>query len=111
VKSATDQGTKLTRLNDLPPTKRAITHAGGPTELAKVLGVTPQAVSRWSAANQIPAKWVLPLEALIEGAVKRHELRPDLYPAPDLDVNGSVDPVWLKEHGYDFIAPIKKKKS
>ena len=100
----------MTRLKDLPPAQRAIKHAGGPSELAKVLGITPQAVSRWSKANQIPAKWVLALEALIEGEVKRYELRPDLYPTPDLDVDGSVDPAWLKEFGYDFIAPTQKKK-
>ncbi len=103
--------TKLTRLNDLPPTQRAIKHAGGPSELAKVLGISPQAISRWSKANQIPAKWVLALEALIEGEVKRYELRPDLYPAPDLDVDGSVHPAWLKEYGYEFVAPTKKKST
>ncbi len=101
----------MTRLNDLPPTKRAITHAGGPTELAKVLGVTPQAVSRWSAANQIPAKWVLPLEALIEGAVKRHELRPDLYPTPDLELNGHVSEEWLRKHGHDYLYSLTTKKT
>jgi DNA-binding transcriptional regulator YdaS (Cro superfamily) len=31
-------------------------------------------------AEQIPAKWIIPIEALIRGAVTREELRPDLYP-------------------------------
>jgi DNA-binding transcriptional regulator YdaS (Cro superfamily) len=67
-------------LEDQPATRRATTHAGGPTALARTLGITPQAVSRWLQAEQVPAKWVIPIEALIRGAVTREELRPDLYP-------------------------------
>jgi DNA-binding transcriptional regulator YdaS (Cro superfamily) len=67
-------------LEDLPATRRAVIHAGGATALARALGITPQAVSRWMHAEQIPAKWIIPIEALIRGAVTREELRPDLYP-------------------------------
>jgi DNA-binding transcriptional regulator YdaS (Cro superfamily) len=67
-------------LEDQPATRRAVTHAGGASALARALGITPQAVSRWIHAEQIPAKWVIPVETLIRSAVTREELRPDLYP-------------------------------
>lgn len=62
------------------PTRRAIGLAGGPSALAQLFGITPQAVSRWLKTETIPPKWVIPVEKLLKGAVTRSELRPDLYP-------------------------------
>ena len=52
---------------------------GGVPELARGLGVTPQAIYQWP---RVPAERVLGIERLASGEVTRHELRPDLYP-PD----------------------------
>jgi DNA-binding transcriptional regulator YdaS (Cro superfamily) len=52
--------------------------ASGPSGLAKAIGgLTPQAVSQW---RQVPATRVLDVERVT--GVPRHQLRPDIYPAP-----------------------------
>ena len=53
---------------------------GGNTGLARAMsgGITPQAVSQW---KQVPAERVLDVERAT--GVSRHDLRPDLYPAPE----------------------------
>lgn len=57
---------------------RAKNAAGGPSALAKKLGLKPQGVSQWT---QVPAKHALAVEELT--GVSRHDLRPDIYgPAP-----------------------------
>lgn len=53
--------------------------AGGQPSLAKLLGISEQAVSKWKR-NGVPAERVLEIERLTEKRVTRHELRPDLYP-------------------------------
>ncbi|HXI40265.1 MAG TPA: Cro/CI family transcriptional regulator [Bryobacteraceae bacterium] len=57
--------------------KRAIEAAGNSDKLASDLGITPQALSQW---ERVPHLRVLKVEQLT--GVPRHELRPDLYPAP-----------------------------
>ena len=57
--------------------KRAIKAAGGLAGLAKPLGITEQAVSQW---DEVPPLRVLAVEQA--SGVPRHELRPDIYPAP-----------------------------
>lgn len=48
---------------------------------AKAVGVTPQAVSEIvRLGKKVPAEWCLPIERATDGAVTRHQLRPDLYP-------------------------------
>jgi DNA-binding transcriptional regulator YdaS (Cro superfamily) len=49
-------------------------------ELAKQLGVTPQAVSQW---RRVPAERVIDVERLTE--IPRHTLRPDIYPPSDAE--------------------------
>jgi len=56
---------------------RAVKEAGGPTRLAEKVGVTRSAVSQW---RRVPAERVLDVERAT--GVSRHELRPDIYPAP-----------------------------
>lgn len=49
--------------------------------MAKVVGVTPQAVSEiLRQGKKVPAEWCLPIERATEGKITRHQLRPDLYP-------------------------------
>lgn len=49
-------------------------------ELADDLKVTQGAISQW-LSSRIPAERVLQIEKATNFAVKRHEMRPDLYPA------------------------------
>src|SRR5262245_21591175 len=59
--------------------EKAIIQAGGVAALARAINVTPQAISQW---ERVPAERALAVEKATEGRVPRHELRPDLYPAP-----------------------------
>lgn len=45
--------------------------------LAGLLGVTPQAITKWKN-SRIPAERVLDIERVT--GVSRHDLRPDIYP-------------------------------
>ena len=53
--------------------KRAIKAAGGPSALARALGISPQSVSEWP---EPPLDRVVAIEKLT--GVSRFELRPDL---------------------------------
>ena len=63
---------------------RAIKCAGGLTDLAKRIGVTPQVVANWRTRG-VPATRVIEIERATHDKhgrprVLRHDLRPDLYP-------------------------------
>lgn len=60
-----------------PALELAIARVGASNLLATKLGLTPQAISQW---QKVPAQRVLEVERIT--GVSRHELRPDLYPAP-----------------------------
>lgn len=55
-------------------TKIAIKRAGGAPLVARELGLTRQAITKW---EEVPAKHVLAIERL--SGVTRYELRPDIY--------------------------------
>ena len=57
-------------------------HLKSQVAVARAVGVSPQAVSEiLRRGKRVPAEWCLPIETATEGAVTRHDLRPDLYPA------------------------------
>ncbi len=57
---------------------RAINAVGGLAGLAGPLGISIQAISQW---DEVPPLRVLAVESV--SGVPRHELRPDIYPAPE----------------------------
>ena len=63
---------------DFHPVTYAAKKAGSKYRLAKLCGVTPQAVDHWENRGQIPGKHVLTIEK--ETGALRHRMRPDLYP-------------------------------
>ena len=69
--------------------KQALKAVGGLSVLASFLDITPQAVSQW---RRVPAARVLGVEKAAAGIVSRHDLRPDLYPAETLDLQGNALP-------------------
>lgn len=61
--------------------QRAIEAAGGTqAALAEKLGYTQQAISEWVVSGRVPRPAALLIELLFQ--IPRHELRPDVYPAP-----------------------------
>jgi DNA-binding transcriptional regulator YdaS (Cro superfamily) len=61
--------------------KKAINIKGGQVALSKAIGTTQGHVWNWlNRDRQIPAEYVIPIEKAVNGAVTRHELRPDIYP-------------------------------
>ena len=54
--------------------KRAALAAGGKSALARLLGITPQALNKW---RRVPRKRILQIERLT--GVPREKLAPDLY--------------------------------
>lgn len=58
--------------------KALIESLGGPTDVAKRLGLKwPSMVTNWMARDQIPAQRVLDFER--EFGISRHEIRPDVF--------------------------------
>lgn len=60
---------------------KAIAAAGSVKELAVRLGIRSQAISAW---DRVPAERAREVERIT--GVPRHELRPDLWDAPDVDI-------------------------
>ena len=58
--------------------KAAIEAAGGPSKVAKELGVTVQAVCFWrDGKREMPPEYCATLERMGEGRVTRKQMRPD----------------------------------
>ena len=59
------------------PLEKAILILGNNSQLAKKIGITPWAVSKWNV-NRPPKKRCLAIEAATGGQVTAEELRPDI---------------------------------
>ena len=57
---------------------KAVERVGGQSALAKMLGISSQAVNKMFSSGKVPAERVLAIEKA--SGVSRHELRPDIYP-------------------------------
>ena len=63
--------------------KKAIEIAGGQASLARVIGKKPGHVWAWlNRDHRVPVEMCRLIEMATNGAVKRHELRPDIFDAP-----------------------------
>lgn len=60
------------------PLQKVFELIGSQAEVARKFGLSREAIRKWK--KQVPAGRVLRIEKLTNGAVTRHELRPDLYP-------------------------------
>lgn len=69
----------------MTPLERAIDIAGGQAAMARKLTAAGYRVRqahiwKWlNRAKKLPAEAVLPIEQVTEGAVSRHDLRPDIF--------------------------------
>ncbi|MBS0220103.1 MAG: helix-turn-helix domain-containing protein [Proteobacteria bacterium] len=72
---------------------RARQAAGGrDSDLARLLGITPSAVSRWN--GRVPVRRAIELEVLTGGRVTRYDIRPDHFgPAPARSTPPPSEPV------------------
>lgn len=53
---------------------------GAKSELARRIGVTPQAINNWIVNDTIPVRKVILIEAATGGRVTRHQICPEFYP-------------------------------
>jgi DNA-binding transcriptional regulator YdaS (Cro superfamily) len=59
---------------------RAIALVGSQSELARIIGVRPQAVQKWARRGIAPAERVAQIAEATDWRVSCHELRPDVFP-------------------------------
>ena len=63
----------------MEPIARAVEILGGPTKVALILGVTPQAVWFWRDGHRrLPAEYCPPIEKATDRVVRCEDLRPDV---------------------------------
>jgi DNA-binding transcriptional regulator YdaS (Cro superfamily) len=55
---------------------------GSQSELARILGIEPMAVSQWRIRGRIPAERCQAIANASEGKIALKELRPDIYGDP-----------------------------
>ena len=70
-----DKTCKLSEIRTL----NAISLAGGPAQIARNLGVSVMAVCHWRKQKRIPPKRCIQIERMIDGAVTRAQMRPDIF--------------------------------
>mgnify|MGYP000424497680 CR=1 FL=1 len=58
---------------------RACKICGGQGALGKVLNRPQQCISQWRKVGRVPTASIVDIERATRGAVKRHELAPDLF--------------------------------
>ena len=62
---------------------KAISTAGGVGKLAGSIGLKQNVVGNWKLRGKVPAQHCIQIEFATNGAVTRHDLRPDIFgPAP-----------------------------
>ena len=91
--------------------KRVIEHFGSQAALARLLGVSTQAVHQWQA--KVPIARAIQIEHLSNGAVQRQHMRPDIWPSdipPPAPANGpspaeSASPASLKQARHEPDSP------
>jgi DNA-binding transcriptional regulator YdaS (Cro superfamily) len=65
------------------PIDRVIAAIGGQMALARLLGISQAMVSHWVTGRKaITPERAVQIEQATAGAVRRHELRPDIFEAP-----------------------------
>lgn len=60
---------------------RAIELLGSQAALARAIGVVPMAISNWKTRG-VPVQKCGEIEKATAGAVRKHDLRPDIFDAP-----------------------------
>lgn len=63
--------------------KKAVRIAGGQSALARACGGNLRQQHIWNWLNRdakVPAEYVRAIERATDGRIKRHQLRPDIYP-------------------------------
>ena len=58
--------------------KKFIQYFGNKANIAKTFKITPQAVNSWFVRG-IPVKRAIEIEHITNGAIKREDLRPDIF--------------------------------
>lgn len=67
------------------PLARAIEILGSQQALADALAIRSPSISGWRQAGRVPAERCAAIEQLTNGAVTRHDLRPDVFgPLPSI---------------------------
>lgn len=61
------------------PIQEAIRIAGSQTALAKIVGVSQAAVSKWSLGGAVSAKNAISIERATSGQISAADLRPDIF--------------------------------
>lgn len=65
------------------PTDEIVAAAGGPSALARKLGIKPQGISQW---RRVPPERVLEVERVT--GISRYQIRPDIYGDDPSDFDG-----------------------
>lgn len=87
-------------VSPLDSLRLAIRQAGSQSALARMLGISQAAVSKWDRLGKhLPADHVLRVEELT--GVSRHDLRPDIYPRDEIAHAPSAPPLIATDHGAD----------
>lgn len=69
------------------PTEEIVAAGGGPSALARQLGIKPQGVSQW---RRVPSERVLEVERIT--GFSRYQIRPDIYGEDPSDLSSPDGP-------------------